>query len=417
MMDSGYWRGRRVLVTGISGFVGPYLAEALLGGGAEVFGLVRGRADRSLSRGMRDHDLSRRVRFADASLEDLGGVLRAVERIAPDVVFHLAAQSFVGQSFENPLPYAQVNALGTAHVLEAIRQRTPAARIVFAGSSEEYGLVFASAEQYRRAEERFGAVFPVPEKIPELPVQETNPLRPMSPYATSKVYGDYLVRNYAYSFGLHGVVSRAFNHEGAGRGIAFVTSQIAHQAVRLAMGEATQITLGNINVLRDWSHVEDIVRGYLLLAERGRPGDVYNLGSTRTNSVLTYLLLALEEVGHHVQRLSTVRGEKAVDAPAAMTALNLFGVEFEVSRVDELLLQGDLAFELSDGGLTLETDRGRVQVAFDEQRFRPSDVPILLCRCEKARALGFVPSRSLRDIVRDQVAYFQVPQNRQGFLE
>lgn len=413
----GFWQRKRVLVTGVSGFVGPYLAQALLDRGADVYGLVRGRADRTLSRGLQDHDLAQRVQFLDASLEDFYGVLRAVEHANPEAVFHLAAQSFVGSSFANPLPYAHINGLGTAYLLEAIRMRVPQATVVFAGSSEEYGLVFASEAQYHRARQKYGHIFPAPERLPELPVAETNPLRPMSPYATSKVYGDYLVRNYAHSFGLRGIVSRAFNHEGSGRGIAFVTSQIANQVVRLALQERTHIALGTVNVFRDWSHVEDIAQGYLLLAERGQPGDVYNLGSMRTNSVLSYLLLALEEVGYVVQRLSTVRGTKTVDDPAARSSVTVSGVTFEGTRVDDLMLRGDVEFEAADEGLVIDTDRGPVSVVFDPTRFRPSDVPILLSNCAKAQALGFSPRRSLREIVRDQINYYLLPQNRRGFLE
>jgi len=410
-------RGRRVLITGVSGFVGPYLAKALVSGGARVYGLVRNRADRTLSRGLVDHDLADAVEFIDAGLEDFYGLLRGIERAAPEVVFHLAAQSFVGASFANPLPYAHVNGLGTAYLLEAIRMRAPEATVVFAGSSEEYGLVFASEAQYGEAQRKYGAIFPAPQRLPELPVAETNPLRPMSPYASSKVYGDYLTRNYAHSFGLKAIVSRAFNHEGGGRGIAFVTSQIVHQVVRLSLGEGDGIRLGNVNVFRDWSHVEDIVGGYLLVAAGGRRGDVYNLGSRRTNSVLTYLLLALEETGYRARRLATVKGDKVVEDPGAERILGFFGAEFPGTRIDELLLRGEVAFDPSDEGLIIDTDRGKVSVTFDRDRFRPSDVPILLCDPAKAEAaLGFGARRSLRDVVRDQVDYFVSPRNRGGFL-
>jgi len=410
-------RGKRVLVTGVSGFVGPYLARALVDAGARVYGLARTRADRTLSRGLVDHDLAEAIEFVEAGLEDFYGLLRALERAAPEIVFHLAAQSFVGASFANPLPYAHANGLGTAYLLEAIRMRAPEATVVFAGSSEEYGLVFTTDAQYEEAQRRYGAIFPPPQRLPELPVSETNPLRPMSPYASSKVYGDYLVRNYAHSFGLRAVVSRAFNHEGGGRGIAFVTSQVVHQVVRLALGEGEGIRLGNVNVFRDWSHVEDIVQGYLLIATRGRRGDVYNLGSRRTNSVLTYLLLALQETGYRVHRLSAMRGRKVVEDPAAERTLGFFGVEFPGTRIDELLLRGEVAFEPADEGLRIETDRGTIPVTFDLERFRPSDVPILLCDPSKAEAaLGFSASRPLRAIVRDQVNYFVTPRNRGGFV-
>lgn len=416
-MMRGEVRGKRVLITGVNGFVGPYLAKALLDAGAQVYGLVRSRADRALSRGLVDQDVAESVEFIEAGLEDFYGLMRAVERSRPEIIFHLAAQSFVASSFVNPLPYAHVNGLGTAYMLEAVRMRAPEATLVFAGSSEEYGLVFATQAQYEDAQRKYGTIFPAPQRLPELPVTETNPLRPMSPYASSKVYGDYLVRNYVHSFGLRGIVTRAFNHEGGGRGIAFVTSQIVQQVVRLSLGESDTIRLGNVNVFRDWSHVEDIVGGYMQAAVQGRPGEVYNLGSGRTNCVLSYLLLALEETGFGVRRLAAAKGQKVIDDPASERTLGFFGLEFPGTRVDELMLRGEVVFEPADEGLVLETDHGTFKVAFDPDRFRPSDVPILLCDYGKAEAaLGFTPTRALRAIVHDQVNYFLSPRNRTGFL-
>jgi GDPmannose 4,6-dehydratase len=113
------------------------------------------------------------------------------------------------------------NCAGTANLLEAIRLKDIDPAVVFAGTSEEYGLVISSEVQYERALEKYGSIFPEPERIPELPITEENPLRPMSPYAVSKVYGDYLMRDYYHSYGMKTVVSRGFNHEGAGRGAMF----------------------------------------------------------------------------------------------------------------------------------------------------------------------------------------------------
>ena len=179
------------------------------------------------------------------------------------------------------------------NLLEAVRVKDVDPVVVFAGSSEEYGLVLSSEEQYKKAIEKYGTIFPAPERMPEVPTTETNPLRPMSPYAVSKVYGDYLMRNYWYSYGIRTVISRAFNHEGAGRGNMFVTSVATSQVMRMKFGELDSITIGNVNAFRDWSHVDDIIEGYLILAEKGNYGVVYNQGSMRTNSVMSYLLMSL----------------------------------------------------------------------------------------------------------------------------
>jgi len=415
VMASAFWSGKRVLVTGVSGFVGPYLAHALLEQGAIVSGLLRTRSDRTLSRGLAGHGLMEEVHFYEADVEELYGLLRVVDEVQPDVVFHLAAQSFVRASFDNPLLFAHANSIGTANLLEALRLRAAGATIVFAGSSEQYGLVLVSPAHYQQMREKYGAIFPVPERFPELPVRETNPLRPMSPYAVSKVHGDHLVRTYTCAFGLRGIVSRAFNHEGGGRGIVFVTSQIASQVVRLSMREAGAITLGDVNSFRDWSHVRDIVGGYLLLAERGEPGDVCNLGSGRTNSVLSFLLLALEEVGWTVRSLRTMQGATSVDEPARLRRARLWDLEFDVTRVDELMLTEGLVFDARDEGLMIGTSKGDVRLLFDPRRFRPSDVPILLCDASRSRQMGFQSRASLRDIVRDQVDYYCVPENRRGY--
>jgi len=123
------------------------------------------------------------------------------------------------------------------------------------------------------------------------------------------------MRNYYHSYGIKTVVSRAFNHEGAGRGLMFVTSVITNQIMKLKFGEIAKISIGNINAFRDWSHVKDIVNGYILLAEKGGSGEVYNQGSMRTNSVLSYILLGLEEAGLNIEKIETINGEKVIKEP------------------------------------------------------------------------------------------------------
>lgn len=136
------------------------------------------------------------------------------------------------------------------------------------------------------------SIEPNPLSFPELPIDENNVLRPMSPYATSKVFGDYAARNYNISYGIDTVISRAFNHEGAGRGKNFVTSSIVKQIVSIYLEETTDLKIGDVTSFLpfgDWSHIEDIVNGYVLLADRADPRSVYVQGSMRTNSVLSML--------------------------------------------------------------------------------------------------------------------------------
>ncbi|GAH50691.1 unnamed protein product, partial [marine sediment metagenome] len=205
--------------------------------------------------------------------------------------------------------------------------------------------------------------------MPEVPITETNPLRPMSPYAVSKVFGDYIMRNYHSSYGMKTIVSRGFNHEGPGRGKMFVTSVITSQVMKLKRGGIDRITIGNVNAFRDWSHINDVVKGYCLLAQQGRPGEVYNQGSQRTNSVLSYLLLALESAGYAVTKIQTIKGNKVVDNPTELDDSQIFGLSFEKTKVDKLMLEGKLEFYPSDMGIIVTTNKGEVTIEFDPERF------------------------------------------------
>jgi len=342
-------------------------------------------------------------------MRDISSIASALDLSKPDIVFHLAAQSFIPRSFSCPGETMEINCLGTANLLEAIRNKGLDPVIVFAGSSEEYGLAFVSDSQYRRALKKYGTIFPEPTGIPELPISEVNPLRPMSPYAVSKVYADYLTRNYHACFGLRTVVSRGFNHEGAGRGKMFVTSAITRQVMQYKRGEIDKLVIGNVNAFRDWSHVNDILKGYCLLAEKGKHGDVYNQGSQRTNSVLSYFLLSLECAGYTVNKIQTIDGKKVVDNPNELDSSEKFGLRFEKTKVDKLMIEGKLEFQLSDVGVIAVTDKGEVIVEFDKEKFRPAEVPVLLANTAKIKGLGFQIVHSLRDIINDQFNYFLDP--------
>ncbi len=258
----------------------------------------------------------------------------------------------------------------------------------------------------------YGTIFPEPEGIPEVPIKETNPLRPMSPYAVSKVYGDYLMRNYYHSYGVDTVVSRAFNHEGAGRGIMFVTSVVTNQIMKLKFGETDRIVIGNLNALRDWSHVKDIVQGYLLLAEKGHSGEVYNQGSMRTNSVLSYILVGLEEAGWNVNKIEAVNGGKEIQDPTEVDESPIFGIKFPKTKVDQLILENELEYKLEDKGINVDTEQGKVLIDFNPDRFRPAEVPILFADTHKIQKLGSKIDYSLNDILKDQLNYFMNKENR-----
>jgi len=400
---------KRILITGISGFVGSHMSKYLLDDGAKVFGILRRRANGLTPLNLQYLGIETEVQLIEGEIQDISSIAFALDQSKPDVIFHLAAQSYVPRSSSHPIETANTNSVGTSNLLEAVRIKGIDPTIVFAGSSEEFGLVIGSQSIYERVIKRYGVVFPEPKFIPELPINEENPLRPMSPYAVSKVYGDFLMRNYHMNYGMKTIVSRAFNHEGAGRGIMFVTSLITNQVMKLKRGEINKITIGNVNAFRDWSHVQDIIKGYCLLAQNAKYGDVYIQGSQRTNSILSYILLTMECAGFYIEKIETVNGLKSVESPTEIDNLKMYGVQFEKTKIDTLMLEGKIEFQLSDIGIFVYTDKGKILIEFDEKRFRSADVPILLSDTHKIQNIGFKTSYSVKDIIVDQLNYYMDP--------
>lgn len=406
-------KGKNILITGVSGFVGSYLAKHLIEKGANVYGLVRWRTVYNPIKNLADKGIYNEVRLIDGDLTDICSLAHALDVSKPDIVFHLGAQSYIPRSIINPIETMETNVIGTQNLLESIRMKALDPKIIYAGSSEEYGLVIWSNRQYQQVKEKYKVLFPEPEEIPEVPIKETNPLRPMSPYAVSKVACDYLMRNYHASYGMKTIVSRGFNTEGAGRGSMFVTSEITKQVMMLKLNEKNKIEIGNVNVFRDWSHVLDIVTGYTLLAEKGGYGDVYNQGSSRTNSVLSYILLALENTGWEIEKIETIKKNKSVINPTEKVDSEIFGARFERTKLDQLLLENELEYSLEDKGLIVYSDKGSIPIEFDPPRFRPAEVPLLLSDTSKISKLNFKVSHTLEDIIKDQLNFYLKQENRQ----
>ena len=258
----------RLLVTGITGFVGSHMAEYALAHGAEVFGSSRWR-----SRTENVDHLRSNIKLIECDLRDLASVRGLLEATEPTHVVHLAAQSFVGASWQTPAETLSNNIISQVNLLEGIRRFTIVPRFLVAGTSEEYGLVYPD----------------------ELPIRETNPLRPLSPYAVSKVAQDMMGYQYFKSYGLPIIRTRAFNHEGPRRGEVFVTSNFAKQVAEIEAGlREPTICVGDLTPRRDFSDVRDIVRGYWQLLEQGEPGEVYNLCSGRSWAIQEVLEFFLD---------------------------------------------------------------------------------------------------------------------------
>jgi len=266
---------KRVLVIGISGFVGSHLAEYLLNEGLEVYGTTRWRSRMDNIKHLKD-----KLHLFEGDIKDAHSMQTAVDETQPDYIFHLAAQSFVPASWNAPAETLTTNIVGNVNLLEAIRKSNCDPIIQIAGSSEEYGMVHPD----------------------EVPIKETNPLRPMSPYGVSKVAQDVLSRQYYLSYGIKTVVTRAFNHTGPRRGDVFVTSNFSKQIAEIEKGLIEPIMyVGNLNAKRDFSDVRDVVRAYWLAVTKCEYGDVYNICSERVRTIQSVLDLLLSVTDKNIE--------------------------------------------------------------------------------------------------------------------
>jgi GDP-4-dehydro-6-deoxy-D-mannose reductase len=259
----------RVLITGITGFAGSHLAEYILREfpNVEVWGLVRWRSPLN-----NIIHIKEKLKLVEGDLKDYVSLREALKISKPDRIFHLAAQSFVPTSWKLPAETFAINAIGEINLFEAIMELKLDPLIHIAGSSEEYGLVYEN----------------------EVPIKETNPLRPLSPYAVSKVAQDMLAYQYFQSYKLKTVRTRAFNHSGPRRGHVFVTSNFAMQIAMIEKGkQPPEIHVGDLTARRDFTDVRDVVRGYWLSLEKGEPGEVYNISSGKAYQIKEVLEILL----------------------------------------------------------------------------------------------------------------------------
>jgi len=255
---------RRALITGVSGQDGSYLAEHLYARGVEVWGVTRD--------GLLAPELAFVRPTPAADVRDLDALAAAVSAAAPDAVFHLAAQSSVGSSWNNPAATATVTGAGTARLLEAVRRVAPAARVFVASSSEIFGR---------------------PDRSPQ---DESTPIRPASPYGAAKAFAHHLVDTYRKGFGMFVVAGILYNHESPRRGPQFVTRKIVKGAVAIAAGQEQTLPLGNLEARRDWGFAGDYVRAMALMLDHPEPED-FVIASGETHSVGDWCESAFRAVG------------------------------------------------------------------------------------------------------------------------
>ncbi len=325
--DENYWREKRVLITGISGFAGSHLAEQLLDLGCEVHGTIRRHA---VPMHENIEHLRGKIYLHEADITSAERILSIFEKIRPNAVFHLAAESFVPTSFREPVRVSHNNIVGTIKIFEAARRFDDGLESVHvACSSEQYGLVD-------------------PNEVPVVEDLKKNPFRPRSIYAISKVATEQIAWLYHNSYSVPSIITRGFNHEGPRRGIQFVTSVIHRQIVEIMNNKRKKIIIGNPNAIRDFTHVKDTVNAYILVSEKKKYGEPFNVCSGKGITIADYVKLA--------------------------------------KRVFNI----------------------KVDVFVDPKRKRPSEVPLLIGKNDKiVKSIGWRPVRSILDIIKEGVEYFQ----------
>ncbi len=264
---------KKALITGITGQDGSYLAEYLLGLGYEVHGLVRRVAlEQPEQRLGRVSHLTEQLVLHAGSLESYPSLFQVLSRCQIDECYHLAAQSFVAESFADGFSTMNTNSNGTHYLLAALRELQPQCRFYFAGSSEMFG------------------------KVRETPQSETTPFHPRSPYGISKVAGYYLTVNYREAHQMFCSNGMLFNHESPRRGFEFVTRKITHNVARIKLGFASELKLGNLEARRDWGHAADYVRAMHTMLQQSLPDD-FVIATGETHSVREFCDLAFSEAG------------------------------------------------------------------------------------------------------------------------
>ena len=306
---------KTAIITGITGQDAAYLAELLLEKGYKVIGTFRRVISTSFWRieslGIRNHPNLTLVEF---DLTDLGGMIRLIQRTEPDEVYNLAAQSFVGVSFDQPHTTTQITGIGVLNMLEAIRIVNPKIRFYQASTSEMFGLV------------------------QEVPQRESTPFWPRSPYGVAKLYGHWMTVNYRESYDMFASSGILFNHESPLRGLEFVTRKISDGVAKIKHGMLDCIELGNMDAKRDWGFAKDYVEGMWRMLQVDTP-DTFVLATNRTETVRDFVTMAFKGAGIELRFEGEGENEVAVDSETGRTLVLISSKFYRPAEVD--LLIGD----------------------------------------------------------------------------
>lgn len=354
---------KRALITGVTGQDGAYLTEFLLSKGYEVHGVKRRSSlfntDRIDHLYQGAHQKDRRFILHYGDLTDSTNLIRLVQEVQPHEIYNLAAQSHVQVSFDSPEYTANVDALGTLRLLEAIRilgmEKT--AKFYQASTSELYGLV------------------------QEIPQTEKTPFYPRSPYACAKIYAYWICVNYREAYNIFACNGILFNHESPIRGETFVTRKITRALARIVLGQDEPLYLGNLSAKRDWGHAKDYVRMQWLMLQQDKPDD-YVIATGRQFSVREFVRLAAHELGVELEFTGEGLEERGVVVSADLDKANSLLADRHIAR--------------------LPLKPGDVIVRVDPRYFRPTEVETLLGDASKAKTkLGWEPEISFEELVRE----------------
>jgi len=308
-------KSRVALVTGITGQDGAYLAECLLNKGYTVYGTYRRTSSlvfwRIKELGIDQHE---RFHLVEYDLTDLGATLNLLERIQPDEIYNLAAQSFVGVSFQQPMTTSQITGLGALNILEAIRLANPNIRFYQASTSEMFG------------------------KVQAVPQNETTAFYPRSPYGVAKLYAHWMTVNYRESYDIFGASGILFNHESPLRGLEFVTRKITNAVAKIKLGQLDVLELGNLDAKRDWGYAKDYVDGMWRMLQADH-ADTYVLATGRTETVRDFVAMAFKAAGIALEFKGAAEQEVACDARSGDVRVRVNPEFYRPAEVE--LLVGD----------------------------------------------------------------------------
>lgn len=300
---------KNALITGITGQDGSYLAELLLEKNYNVYGIMRRKSVTDY--GNVEH-IKDKINFIYADMTDVISLISAMKISQADEVYNLAAQSFVGTSWEQPIATAEIDAIGVTNMLEAIRTIKPEARFYQASTSEMFGLVQA------------------------IPQKETTPFYPRSPYGVAKLFGHWITINYRESYDMYACSGILFNHESERRGKEFVTRKITDAVARIKLGVQDHLELGNMDSKRDWGHSKDYVNAMWLMLQQDTPDD-YVIATNETRTVREFVEIAFNHVGMTIEWKGTGVDEVGIDKKTGRTVVSINEKFFRPAEVEILL--------------------------------------------------------------------------------